>query len=340
MDCERFDTFVQDLLDRRAPLRLSWEAWRHQDECSDCAGNFQFYRQLVDLWDESAASQPNREAPVDWAHQASDGPANAQPESAAGQADAAKVCRPAAFQTTGIQDTGIQETDIQDTGASDLTPIALPPFAQPPLAQLARPGDFCSSSSRPRAGAAGLWRPKSAGRWAAVSMLTVASAAAVMGLMSNGWIGWLEPPVRIAEKDPAKAASPPDGAPFMEMAADSQNDLTTEIGSHVAGGPVATSRLGDATSVVGHAALRDSMLDPDSDEAVESMGEMRELTRQWDESVVAFDQGWRQMAMGRVRAHQLPGIQPAVYPITGAVEAFRRNLIVRTDNGAAAGLRW
>jgi hypothetical protein len=68
--------------------------------------------------------------------------------------------------------------------------------------------------------------------------------------------------------------------------------------------------------------------------------ELRRLAQSWDQSVVAWDRGWQQMAVGRVRAHQIPGIQPAVYPITGAVEAFRKNMIVRKQNGLAAGLRW
>lgn len=72
---------------------------------------------------------------------------------------------------------------------------------------------------------------------------------------------------------------------------------------------------------------------------------LQQLAGNWDESavnesVVAFDRGWQQIAVGRVRAHQLPGMQPAVYPITGAVEAFRKNMIVRNPNGLAAGLRW
>lgn len=71
-----------------------------------------------------------------------------------------------------------------------------------------------------------------------------------------------------------------------------------------------------------------------------AVSELHELTKNWDESVVAFDRGWQNMATGRVRAHQLPGIQPAVYPITGAVEAFRKNMIVRNPNGLAAGVRW
>lgn len=71
-----------------------------------------------------------------------------------------------------------------------------------------------------------------------------------------------------------------------------------------------------------------------------AVSELHELTKNWDESVVAFDRGWQNMAIGRVRAHQLPGIQPAVYPITGAVEAFRKNMIVRNPNGLAAGVRW
>jgi hypothetical protein len=71
-----------------------------------------------------------------------------------------------------------------------------------------------------------------------------------------------------------------------------------------------------------------------------AVSELHELTKNWDESVVAFDRGWQNMATGRVRAHQLPGIQPAVYPITGAVEAFRKNMIVRNANGLAAGVRW
>ncbi|MDP1561361.1 MAG: hypothetical protein Q8M16_08190 [Pirellulaceae bacterium] len=71
-----------------------------------------------------------------------------------------------------------------------------------------------------------------------------------------------------------------------------------------------------------------------------AVSELQELTKNWDESVVAFDRGWQNAAVGRVRAHQLPGIQPAIYPITGAVEAFRKNMIVRNPNGLAAGVRW
>jgi len=68
--------------------------------------------------------------------------------------------------------------------------------------------------------------------------------------------------------------------------------------------------------------------------------ELREFAKRWDDSVVAWDRGWQSMAAGRVRAHQIPGIEPAVYPITGAVEAFRKNMIIRNQNGLAAGLRW
>ncbi|MBL8855244.1 MAG: hypothetical protein JNK57_14860 [Planctomycetaceae bacterium] len=78
----------------------------------------------------------------------------------------------------------------------------------------------------------------------------------------------------------------------------------------------------------------------DGHETQIAVSELQELTKNWDESVVAFDRGWQNMAVGRVRAHQLPGIQPAVYPITGAVEAFRKNVIVRNPNGLAAGVRW
>ncbi len=78
----------------------------------------------------------------------------------------------------------------------------------------------------------------------------------------------------------------------------------------------------------------------DGGETQLAVSELQELTKNWDESVVAFDRGWQNMAVGRVRAHQLPGIQPAVYPITGAVEAFRKNVIVRNPNGLAAGVRW
>jgi hypothetical protein len=83
-----------------------------------------------------------------------------------------------------------------------------------------------------------------------------------------------------------------------------------------------------------------------TDDAARLAGaELHELAKKWDESmvdesVVAFDRGWQQIAVGRVRAHQLPGLEPAVYPITGAVEAFRKNMIVRNQNGLAAGLRW
>jgi hypothetical protein len=68
--------------------------------------------------------------------------------------------------------------------------------------------------------------------------------------------------------------------------------------------------------------------------------DFQKLTAGWDESVVALDRQWQQMAAGRVRAHQIPGLQPAVYPITGAVEAFRKTMIVRNQNGVAAGVRW
>ena len=70
------------------------------------------------------------------------------------------------------------------------------------------------------------------------------------------------------------------------------------------------------------------------------VADLQDMAKNWDESVVAFDRSWQNMAVGRVRAHQLPGIQPAVYPITGAVEAFRKNMIVRNQNGLAAGVRW
>jgi hypothetical protein len=64
------------------------------------------------------------------------------------------------------------------------------------------------------------------------------------------------------------------------------------------------------------------------------------ITENLDRGVVTFDRGWQKLAFGRVRAHQLPGVQPAVYPITGVVEAFRRTMIVRNDRGVAAGVRW
>lgn len=67
---------------------------------------------------------------------------------------------------------------------------------------------------------------------------------------------------------------------------------------------------------------------------------LRDIAKNWDDSVVAFDRSWQQMAAGRVRAHQIPGMQPAVYPITGAVEAFRKNWIRRNPDGLAAGLQW
>lgn len=102
---------------------------------------------------------------------------------------------------------------------------------------------------------------------------------------------------------------------------------------------------GIATAGVPEPGTRDKNENPTVDETAMAAANLKQLAENWDESVldesvVAFDRGWQQIAVGRVRAHQLPGMQPAVYPITGAVEAFRKNMIVRNPNGLAAGLRW
>lgn len=64
------------------------------------------------------------------------------------------------------------------------------------------------------------------------------------------------------------------------------------------------------------------------------------IAAQVDQSAIAFDQGWHSLASSRKTAHQIPGIQPAIYPISGVVEALRENLIARHDSGQASGFRW
>jgi|GEM_PF-1948134 len=65
-----------------------------------------------------------------------------------------------------------------------------------------------------------------------------------------------------------------------------------------------------------------------------------EIAAKVDQSAIAFDQGWHRLASSRITAHQIPGIQPAVYPLTGVVEALRESLIARHDSGQASGFRW
>ncbi len=162
----------------------------------------------------------------------------------------------------------------------------------------------------------GMWR-----HWLAVAALLCLSLVAWRFWPGGGEIDPNAAPLAVvSESDPATS-------PLGSSLASS--------GSHVLGDPATNIELASNEVAGGESKTPAYLLS-----TYPTPDDFQRITAGLDESVVALDRQWQQMAAGRVRAHQIPGLQPAVYPITGAVEAFRKSMIVRNQNGVAAGVRW
>lgn len=272
MDCNRFETHVNDLLDARQPLVLDELAFEHQLGCDSCSRLFDVYYQMANLTAGPASKEQLLRMPgVDPSIEAED----LSPVTPTRVSQLISQCL----------------LDNRGTGIDVEEPI---------LAPLAFGGSVTS-----KVVANSGKNPRDRGRFRSRSSLFTALSlgfCAVVGftvyrftVTPDGQGHGLQAGIIASEGPEPKSADRPENPGVADTAIAAAN--------------------------------------------------LQQLAESWDESivdesVVAFDRGWQQIAVGRVRAHQLPGMQPAVYPITGAVEAFRKNMIVRNPNGLAAGLRW
>lgn len=304
-DCQRFDQEVQELLDNRQALTLSHWAKEHQSRCSSCDRFLAIFSQL------QADDLPSKHGSADFG-------SGDLSEVTAGRNDRLRV---AISQAISYSDLQAAQTHAENH--PDLK--ILSHKAGRSAVDSADAGNVAQS---PRRGYGG--RMTMSAWAAAAAVLLTAGGSFWMAGAWNHWAGdhWAGDPVQTAANLAAKDRS--NG----NLAANSTDKIVVEAdraelgGSEfalknrrpdapLADGPVARGSAADATAL-----------------------DINQLTRDWDQSVVAFDQQWQQLAASRASAHQIPGIQPAVYPITGAVEAFRSNLIARSSNGHPAGLRW
>lgn len=251
MDCRDFETFINELLDRRLPLDLNNAAAGHQAACEECRNNYIFFQDL----DRVVGSRIDAASNGLW-----------KDSEDRLVADLVQRCLSA---------------DLLGSN-SDAVPVAMVSRSAalaPPLAKLAPAASSRSTSKY----------------WVTLVSALALGACLVLSIAAFSFWGGSR-----------------DTEGVFELAEKSQGRVNGSNAAKVA----------------------------ERAETQLAVSELQELTKNWDESVVAFDRGWQSAAVGRVRAHQLPGIQPAVYPITGAVEAFRKNMIVRNPNGLAAGVKW
>lgn len=253
MDCRDFETFINELLDRRLPLDLNNAAAGHQAACEECRNNYIFFQDL----DRVVGSRIDA---------GSDG-----------------LCQDSEDRLVADLVQRCLSADLLGSN-SDAAPVGMALVSKsaalaPPVAKLAPIAVNRSTSKY------------------SVTLVSALALGACLVLSIGAFSFWG------GNRDADRA---------VELAGKSQG--------HVDGSNAAKVSERAETQL--------------------AVSELQELTKNWDESVVAFDRGWQNAAVGRVRAHQLPGIQPAVYPITGAVEAFRKNMIVRNPNGLAAGVKW
>lgn len=306
MECSEFEAILQDRLDRRLPLPLSAEARAHLRVCLNCELDYRFFQQLAHLTQEPMDLFPTAAASTDL-------PSPQSLEHVIGRCVAA-LGDEALAQTNG-QNAGGSAGVTQGLGGDQSfgLPVAVADDDRIPTAQWVRLPAANGFDQTRGLGLKSL-EPGSYGRRRLPTQGTgmprplqkymplVAAIVAALLLVSVGWVAWRLTPM------PAELARP-----------EAESTLVPGESIVSRGG---TQRLAQTQT------------------APLASDDLRELARNWDDSVVAFDRGWQQMAAGRVRAHQIPGMQPAVYPITGAVEAFRKTWIRRNPDGLAAGLQW
>jgi len=313
MECSEFEAILQDRLDQRLPLPLGDDARAHLRQCFACEQDYQFFQQLAQLTQHPTSEtrggtarpaitvDPNLDHVIGRCVAALDPDLDSE-DSAAGRVEENGWKR---WPAERLGPEGHAPTS--DDGIPLARWVSLPGESGPSARTSSDSEPMASHSTRP-AGLAehglGMWAGSRVSRTnpkrSADRLAAVAAVVSAALLLVA--VGWM-----------AWQLTPT--TPQLSRPSTEPNSSLTEL----AGSPMGSQRL------AGTPLAND---------------ELREIAKNWDDSVVAFDRGWQQMAVGRVRAHQIPGMQPAVYPITGAVEAFRRNWIRRNPDGLAAGLQW
>lgn len=312
MECSEFEAILQDRLDRRLPLPLSAEARAHLRLCLACEQDYRFFQQLAQLTHEPIGQFPT-------AAEQSAPPSEQSLDHVIGRCVAALGDEAFHSELSGKspvgdhRNTGGTPTDESSrqtatTAANDDRIPTAPLVRLPAGNRIAETQGLDPKTASQLQYGRGVATSRSARapRIAEKFLPLVAAAVAALLLVSVGWTVWqLTPRLGLGPQASAGSAA--------ESISPSDESAVALAGSPRLAGP---------------------------EPAPVTSGDLREMARNWDDSVVAFDRGWQQMAAGRVRAHQIPGMQPAVYPITGAVEAFRKNWIRRNPDGLAAGLQW
>lgn len=314
MECSEFEVILQDRLDRRLPLPLGDEAGAHLRQCFACEQDYQFFQQLSRLTQNPAPD--TRLGSVS----RSETPGDRNLEQVIGRCLAALGSE---FDTEDSIQGLLDEAGREHWPADPLELEAHAPNSNDgiPLAQWVSLPDENGPSVRRFSG----------------SEATASRSARPAGLAEHGLETWTGS--RVSRSNPKRSADR-----LAALAAVvSATLLLVAVGWMAWRLTPANPQLSRLSTEPSSAATEAAGSATGTQEAVATplaSANLREIAKNWDDSVVAFDRGWQQMAVGRVRAHQIPGMQPAVYPITGAVEAFRKNWIRRNPDGLAAGLQW
>jgi len=344
MECSEFEAMLQERLDRRLPLPLGDAARAHLRQCSPCEQDYRFFQQLGQLTQQPTTESLVVESPTGRSFLGptpSATPGSRQPSSAdndleqvIGRCVAALGAdfHPANPRdtrdtngTNGTNGSATYGTTHQAPATATLgsdVPIPLAPTVSLPKLQ---------PHMQPRTSASGHGR---------------AATQPEAPLFANPASSPANPPSQISGNQNSNARSTRDRwAPLAAIVTAAVVLLTVgglvwrwNLTDHEMAQPTTVEATPPPAFHSASAGAEPGLVDARPVPLVTE--DLREFTKNWDDSVVAFDRGWQQMAVGRVRAHQIPGMQPAVYPITGAVEAFRKTWIRRNPDGLAAGLQW